>query len=351
MRLAIELAQRGAGNVSPNPLVGCVIVRDDVVRAVGWHAEYGGPHAEAAALCEIDQLDNDDVVYVTLEPCAHVGKTPPCADLLIAKGAQTVVVGCEDPHAAVAGKGIARLRAAGVTVIVGVEEDACRWLSRFFLWFTQTQRPWVTVKIAQSLDGVVGGSNGQQRIITNLQSRSIVHQMRSHYDAVLVGSGTILSDDPLLTVRDVQGRNPRRVVVDRRGRTPRTSRVVQTAHETPTIVYTSEQASQQWMSDLRSAGVDVVDPSQASATNLQSVLTDLGQRSVTSVLCEAGPTLTTSIIRDGLANELRVHVSPAILGNGTYWHPQDLQATFRLIATQHVVDDLHITYAVEESTV
>lgn len=351
MRLAIDVAQRGAGYVSPNPLVGCVIVRHDNVRAVGWHAEYGGPHAEAAALRDIDKLDEHDVVYVTLEPCAHVGKTPPCADLLITKGAQTVVIGCQDPHPAVAGKGIERLRAAGVNVIEGVEEDACRWLARFFLWFTKTQRPWVTVKVAQSIDGVVGDPNVRQRSITNPESRTIVHRMRSHYDAVLVGSGTVVSDDPQLTVRDVAGRNPRRIVMDRHGRLPLTSHVLQTAQDVPTIVYTSEQAPTPWIEALRTVGVDVVDPAHASASDLKAVLTDLGRRSITSILCEAGPTLTTSIIQGGFVNELRLHMSSTILGDGTYWRPHGFQASFRLIESQRVLDDLHITYAAVASNV
>jgi len=349
MRLAIEMAQRGAGSVSPNPLVGCVVVRHDTVRAVGWHALYGGPHAEAVALRDIDRLDEDDVVYVTLEPCAHVGKTPPCADLLINKGARTVVVGCSDPHPSVAGKGISRLRSAGITVVEGVEESACRWLARFFLWHTRTSRPWVTVKVAQSLDGVVGGRDGHQHWITNPESKVIVHHMRSHYDAVLVGSGTVLADNPQLTVREVMGRNPLRVVLDRQGRMPLTSNVVQTARDVQTIVYTSDLASAQWMKSLQNAGVIVVDPSQASAVSLHHVLTDLGQRSITSVLCEAGPTLSTAIIQQELVNELRLHVSPRILGEGTYWRPNGVQASFRLVGAQPVDDDLHITYTSVET--
>lgn len=348
MRHAIEVAQQGAGFVSPNPLVGCVVVRNDDVLARGWHAKFGGPHAEADALRDIVHLDEHDVVYVTLEPCAHVGKTPPCADLLIAKGARTVVVGCRDPHPAVAGKGIERLRAAGVSVIEGIEEDSCRWLARFFLCHTQTGRPWVTVKIAQSIDGVVGAANHQQQSITNSASRTIVHRMRSHYDAVLVGSGTILSDDPQLTVRDVDGRNPNRVILDRRGRLPISSQVVRTAQSIPTIVYTSTMADTQWINALREMGVDIVNPNRVSAENLLGVLADLGQRSITSVLCESGPTLSTALFREKLVQELQIHMSPRILGEGTYWRPDGIHTTLTFKDTLQVDDDLHITYTTSE---
>ena len=223
MRRALTLAERGAGAVSPNPLVGAIVVGEDgTVLGEGWHGQYGGPHAEVWAVRDVERRHGatalrSSTLYVTLEPCSHFGKTPPCADLIVEKGIPRVVVGMIDPFPAVAGRGIERLRAHGVEVTVGVLEQACKRLNEAFVHHVMTGRPLVTLKIAQTLDGSVATASGDSRWVTGEAARTLVHRWRAELDGVLVGRGTAAADDPALTVRHVEGRQPVRVVLDRKG--------------------------------------------------------------------------------------------------------------------------------------
>lgn len=242
MRRALELAARGAGFTAPNPLVGAVLVKDGRIIGEGWHQRYGGLHAERNAFLDCDARGEDAAgatLYVTLEPCCHYGKTPPCTEAILARGVRRVVVGITDPNPLVAGKGLAILREAGIAVTQGVLEDDCREMNRIFLRYITTGLPYVTLKYAMTLDGKIASVDGSARWITGEAARADVHRLRHRYSAIMVGAGTVLRDDPLLTCRMEGGRNPLRIVCDSRLRTPLDSQLVKTAGEVPTLLATT----------------------------------------------------------------------------------------------------------------
>ena len=216
MQECLRLAERGRGSVSPNPMVGAVLVRKGRVLGRGYHARFGGPHAEVNCLGSVRGSTADSTLYVNLEPCAYYGKTPPCVDAVIAAGVREVFTAMKDPNPRVAGRGIRKLRSAGITVHVGLLGDEAKRLNRAFIRHTTVRRPFVHLKIAQSLDGMIAGPRRDNRWITSSASRALVHRMRSEHDAVLVGAGTIRADNPLLTVRSARGRNPHVVILDGR---------------------------------------------------------------------------------------------------------------------------------------
>lgn len=352
MRHALSLAERGTGNVSPNPRVGCVIVHDGAVIAEGWHARYGGQHAEAHALAQADRIPADATLYVNLEPCSHHGKTPPCADAIIASGIKRVVVGMTDPYHEVAGRGIERLRAAGIEVVVNVCHDEAQWLNRFFTHHVTTGTPWVIAKIAQSIDGYIANADGTPRSITSPESRVRVHALRAEVDAVLTGIGTVLADDPLLTVRDVVGRSPRRIILDSTLRLPLTSRLVATTATSDVLVFCATDAAQTARADaLRHVGVEVIGKEcRDGKLDLAAIMHELGTaHGVGSVMVEAGPGLLTSLFALKFVHELRVLTAPLLLGSGLRWHsaPQDVgtePSTWMLHEIDYVGGDLHQTF-------
>lgn len=295
MRRALELASRGGREVRPNPMVGCVVVGPSgVVLGAGWHQKFGGPHAEVVALRDLSGVDlSDATLYVNLEPCSHRGKTPPCADHLIERGVGTVVVGTLDPNPEVAGRGVERLRGHGIEVKVGVLPEECRALNVGFFRRMSESRPHVRVKIAQSVDGRVAPASGTSRWITCEASRKRVHQMRADSDAILTGTGTVLADDPSLTVRLVRGESPLRLVLDRRGVIPPTARVLTDGHPTQVI-----------RGPDKGTGIDL--PAALSALD----------GDIQYLMVEAGPRLTSSIIADGLVDEVWVFTAPVMLGCG-----------------------------------
>lgn len=352
MREALELAARGAGSVSPNPLVGCVIVHQGHAIAQGWHMAYGGPHAEVHALACLDSVPSDAVMYVTLEPCSHHGKTPPCADAIIASGIRHVVVGITDPNPKVSGRGIDRLRAAGIQVTTNVLADACRWINRGFITHVTTGRPWVIAKVAQSLDGCIAAHDGTSKWITSAGSRTVVHRMRSHVDAVVTGIGTAMLDDPTFTVRHVDGRHPARVVLDSQLRLPLSSALVSSITQAPLhVLCASDMADSEQASMLRAAGATVHGlPGGGTPLDVPSVLDICGtQWSYTSIMLECGPTLLTSFLEHNAIHELHLHVAPITLGQGRPWNMlrPPSPATAKRWTLQHVdyVDgDLHQVY-------
>ncbi len=324
-----ELASQGAGHVSPNPLVGSIIVGlDGDVLGEGFHVRYGGPHAEVEAIRDAEKRGNgkelrNATVYVNLEPCSHHGKTPPCVDLLLEKHLPRVVVAMEDPDPRVAGRGLARLREAGVEVTVGVLEEEAKRLNEAFLRHITTGRPLVTLKIAQSLDGKVAAPNGSPITITSLESRRFVHCWRSELDAVMIGSGTAMADDPQLSVRHVEGRQPVRVVLDRKGKLPPSLRLFSDEHASKTVAVVGERAMPSYEEELTSSGGRVIRTSEREGhLVLADVLQFLGrgvelERSIQSVLVEAGPGLGSALLRQDLVDRLFVFTAPWILGNGT----------------------------------
>jgi len=318
MKAALRLARRGMGWVSPNPMVGAVIVRGEKVIARGYHRRFGGPHAEAEALSSVEGKLKGATLYVTLEPCCHYGKTPPCVDLIIEKGIGRVVIGTEDPNPLVAGKGIRKLLDHGVRVTVGVLEGPCRALNEPHFKYFETGLPLVSLKIAQSLDGRIATKNGSSQWISSPDSRRLAHRWRATHDAVMVGIGTVLSDDPSLTVRLVRGRNPRRIIVDSRLRIPVTSRVLSDGNPSLTTVLTTPRADAKSIEDLRRLGARVipVSPNPQGRVDLRTALRILSQEGITSVLVEGGAALATSLFRERLVDRLLIVIGPKIIGEG-----------------------------------
>ena len=317
---ALELAERGRGRVSPNPLVGAVLVHGDDEIGEGHHAEFGGLHAEAAAIEDCRARGGDPAgatLYVTLEPCSHHGKQPPCTEAIVAAGIRRVVIASDDPSERASGRGPGMLRDEGVEVVLaeGAEAAAARLLNQAFRKHARTSRPLVTLKSALSLDGRVATVTGESKWLSGPQSRSLVHRWRAECDAVAIGIGTALSDDPLLTARDVDVvRQPARVIFDSRARLPLDSSLVGSVGEAPLIVVTGRGADQERIEALERAGANVIMVSGGGARGVQLALLELGARDVTSLLLEGGPTLAGSFLDAGEVDELRLFITPVVLG-------------------------------------
>jgi len=312
MRRALRIATRGWGQTAPNPMVGAVVVVGDDVVGEGHHARYGGAHAEVAALRAAGERARGATVYVTLEPCAHYGKTPPCVDALIAAGVARVVIAVRDPSRIARG-GAERLRAAGIHVDEGVERDAALELNAAFFNAHAGDRPWITLKLALSADGAVADPTGARRWITGPESRAEVHRIRANNDAILIGIGTALADDPELTVRDAPQPRvpPTRVVLDRQLRLPMGSRLVRSARVTATIVFTDSTRVASVEADaLRNAGVQV----ESVGGGLHDVFGALRAREIRSVLVESGPRLTAALLGESLVDRLVIFQSSLVLG-------------------------------------
>ncbi len=317
MQRALELASRGEGRTSPNPAVGAVIVRDGRILAEGYHKRAGGPHAEIAALREAAQSVRGATVYINLEPCSHHGRTPPWTDALKQAEVARVVIGMVDPNPLVAGRGIRRLRRAGIEVTCGVLRPLSLLLNEDFIAFIQTGRPFVTLKLAASLDGRIATADGDSRWISGGASRRAVHRLRNRVDAVVVGAETVRRDDPRLTCRIRGGRDPMRVVLDARLSISPTSRVCTLRSSAPTLILTSGVANAAKMQTLQErVGVEVV-PIECHRNELSfpAVLKELGRRGDTHVLIEGGGQVAASAIREGVVDKLVVFYGPLLLGS------------------------------------
>ena len=317
MQEALQLAEKGCGWVAPNPMVGAVIVKDGRVIGRGWHERYGQPHAERNALANCSASPYGATMYVTLEPCCHYGKQPPCVEAIIAAGLRRVVVGAPDPNPLVAGKGIRQLRAAGVEVVEDVLRTACERQNEVFLYYMQTRRPFVVMKYAMTLDGKIAAYTGASRWISGEAARRHVQQQRHRYTAIMVGVGTVLADDPLLTCRIPGGRNPLRIICDSRLRTPPTAQVVKTAAATPTILATCCSATATW-AVYQAAGCRVLLlPQREGRLDLQQLMEKLGQEQVDSILLEGGGTLNWSALESGIVCKLQAYIAPKLFGGAT----------------------------------
>jgi diaminohydroxyphosphoribosylaminopyrimidine deaminase / 5-amino-6-(5-phosphoribosylamino)uracil reductase len=315
MRHALGLARRGLGRVAPNPAVGCVIVSTDGrVVGRGWTQPGGRPHAETVALAQAGAAARGATVYVTLEPCSHHGQTPPCAEALVRAGVASVVVALEDPDPRVNGKGVAMLRDAGIDVQVGVEKKAAAELNEGFFRRIKDGRPLVTLKIAQSLDGRIATSSGESKWITGEEARRFGHLLRAQHDAILVGIGTALADDPELTSRlpGLEQFSPMRVVLDTRLRLGETSKLAKSAKAIPTLVFTAARGGDA----LRAAGVEVVTVAKDARgrPDIEAVLRALAERGVTRLLVEGGASVHASFLDRGFADRLEVFRAPLALG-------------------------------------
>ncbi len=321
MRRAIELAKKGAGRVSPNPMVGAVVVKNGKIIAEGYHKRFGAPHAEVEALNSVpDEELKGATIYVNLEPCSHHGKTPPCADLIIEKGLAKVVAGVLDPNPEVSGKGVEKLRKAGIEVVVGVLEEECLELNKFFFKHITTGLPYTTLKIAQSIDGNIALKNGVSQWITSEQSRAETHRLRAAHDAVLIGKNTAIRDNPQLTVRLADGRDPLKILFDTYLTAPFDLTVYKSSVRTKTIVCCSEEAAKTRKAEnLRIVGVNVlpVKIDDNDKINVEDALKKLYSKfNVGSILAEGGAEIFSSFVQSGLADEIIFFVAPKILGDG-----------------------------------
>lgn len=316
MRAAIALARKGVGKTSPNPAVGSVIVKGGKIIASGYHKKAGTAHAEAAALSKTNNAKNS-VLYVTLEPCCTFGRTPPCTDAIIASGIKTVVTGAKDPNPRVSGRGVDTLRRSGIEVIESVLASECESLNEAYNRYITTGTPFVTLKLASSLDGRIAASSGESKWITGTEARRLVHRMRSVNDAIMTGSGTVLKDDPELTVRLVKGKSPLRVVLDSALRVPLASRVFRGLGEGDgrLIIFTSKEASRAKIEKARKLGAEVISvPASSGGVSIKSVLRELGKREIISVLVEGGGRLAASLIRESAVDKAVIFFAPMIIG-------------------------------------
>lgn len=315
MRRALQLANQAIGKTSPNPLVGCVIVKDNEIIGEGFHHKAGTPHAEVHALRQAGEKTEGATVYVTLEPCSHFGRTPPCADALIKAGIGRVVIGMKDPNPRVSGAGINRLRKAGIEVDVGLCASEAEKLNQPFLKAIQTGLPYLVYKVASTLDGKIATETGDSRWISNESSRRYAHQLRNQLDVILVGSETVLNDDPALTCRLPEGRDPVRVIVDGSLKVPLGAQVLSPLSSAPCIIATSQAASPEKLELLkRLPQVEVWQYPVPRYVPLKKLMLDLVTRGWNSVLLEGGGGLAGALLQSGLVDEVEFFIAPKLIG-------------------------------------
>lgn len=355
MRHALALARRGLGRVSPNPAVGCVIVRDGAVVGRGWTQPGGRPHAETEALAQAGAAARGATAHVSLEPCSHHGVTPPCAESLIAAGVARVVVALGDPDERVSGRGLSMLRDAGIEVAEGVCREEARTLNRGFLLNRIEGRPMVTLKLATSLDGRIATRSGHSQWITGPSARRFSHLLRASHDAILVGSGTAQADDPELSCRieGLEDRSPLRVVLDSRLSLSLTGKLVRTARETPVTLFCGDGADPARMAALADAGVTVLqtETDETGQPGPDTVLKALAEAGVTRLLIEGGARVAASFLRAGLVDEIAMFRGPQVIGGdglasiaGFGLDQLDDAPAFRLTGMRRLGDDVLETY-------
>jgi diaminohydroxyphosphoribosylaminopyrimidine deaminase/5-amino-6-(5-phosphoribosylamino)uracil reductase len=372
MAHASRLALRGEGAVGPNPLVGAVVVRDGKLLGEGWHERWGGPHAERNALAHCTESPAGSTVYVTLEPCCHHGKTPPCTEALIEARVARVVVGLTDPNPLVAGRGIAQLRAAGVEVTTGVLADELARQNRVFLKFITERRPWVVMKSAMTLDGKIATASGHSHWVTGPEARQRVHEMRRRYMAIMVGIGTVLADDPMLNCRlplqptteqpagtscrmvslDGSSRQPIRIVVDSLAHTPLESKLVQTARPQRTVLAHTIDAPAERLEALRAAGVETwLCTSSEGHVDLDDLMVQAAAAGIDSILLEGGGMLNAGMLRAGEVDEVACFIAPKFVGGRDAKTPVEGRGVVTMdeawpiegLEVEHVGQDLLVT--------
>ncbi|MEE9605406.1 MAG: bifunctional diaminohydroxyphosphoribosylaminopyrimidine deaminase/5-amino-6-(5-phosphoribosylamino)uracil reductase RibD [Candidatus Scalindua sp.] len=318
MREAIRLARKGIGKTSPNPVVGAVIVRNGKIIGRGYHRKYGDWHAEINAIKDANSNVKGATAYITLEPCSHYGKTPPCVDTLIKERIGRVVVGTLDPNPSVNSKGIKTLKSKGMKIDVGILEDECRELNEHYFKFIKSGTPYVTVKYAQTLDGRIATKTGNSQWISSEALRKYVHRLRAVNDCIMVGVGTVIADDPQLNVRYVRGNNPLRVVVDSKLRIPIKSFVLKDNNSHLTTIATTSKAPSRKVTAVKGLGAEVlvVKKDKKGGVSLRDLLRELGKRGIMSVMVEGGSEIVTSLLRANLVDKMIILTAPKIMGKG-----------------------------------
>ena len=350
MKKALILARRGLGKTSPNPMVGALIVKEGKILGKGYHRKYGEAHAEVIALRNARGDVRGASMYVTLEPCCHHGWTPPCVDALIEAGMSRVVIGTPDPNPRVNGKGIQSLLDSGIQVKAGVLEKRCRELNEAYFKYIQTGIPFVTLKFSQSVDGRIATKTGHSQWISSPETLRLAHTLRSIHDGVLVGIGTVLVDDPSLTVRLAKGKNPQRIIVDSRLRIPLTAKVLHDEMVDKTIIVATEGANRKKAQSLKHLGAEILwgAKNHRGEVDLQDLLKILGRMGVTSVLVEGGAKIITSFIRKRLADKIVIVMAPKLIGEGVEavgnLEIRDLHEALRIsrMKTRRLGDDIVI---------
>lgn len=320
IQLAIEIAKKGEGSVSPNPLVGCVIIKNNRIIGAGYHQKYGEDHAEIKAINSSAESLEGSTLYVNLEPCSHYGKTPPCVERIIKEKIKRVVIGTLDINPLVSGNGVKTLKKAGIEVKVGVLEKECIELNKFFFKYITTKLPYITLKAAQTLDGLIADFNQRSDWISSSESRKYVHWLRARYDAVLIGSETAKKDNPKLTVRLTEGRNPYRVVLDSNLSLKSDLNLFKNNSDKKTIIITSEKSKSKvkTINQFKKSGVMLLfaKSDNYGRLKLKSVIKELSELQIISVLVEGGSKIFSSFIKQNLFDDIHLFVSPKILGGG-----------------------------------
>ncbi|MDI3311619.1 MAG: bifunctional diaminohydroxyphosphoribosylaminopyrimidine deaminase/5-amino-6-(5-phosphoribosylamino)uracil reductase RibD [Thermoanaerobacterium sp.] len=321
MKRALQLAKLGLGHTNPNPLVGAVIVKNGRIIGEGYHEYYGGPHAEINALKNAKEDVKGAQLYVTLEPCCHYGKTPPCVDAIIESGIKDVFIAMEDPNGLVAGKGIKKLKEAGLNVYTGLLKDEAERVNEVFIKYITSREPYVILKSAMTIDGKISTFTGDSKWITNEKSREYVHKVRSSVMAIMVGINTVIKDNPSLTVRLQGYKNPLRVIVDSHGRIPLDANVV-IDKSAKTLIVTTDMMPYNKLKALNELGVDVVTTEKRdNKVDLKKLIYTLGERGIDSILIEGGGTLNYSALKEGIVDKVMFYIAPKIIGGSNSLTP------------------------------
>lgn len=320
MGRALEIAAKGSGYTNPNPLVGAVIVKEGRIIGEGYHEVYGGNHAEVNAINNAVEDVKGSTMYVTLEPCSHYGKTPPCAKALVEKGIKKVVIGLKDPNPLVSGKGIEILKSNGIEVVVGVLEDQGKKLNEIFLKYITTKTPFCVMKTAMTLDGKIAATTGDSKWITGEISRKYVHNLRHKLSGIMIGVGTVIADDPLLTTRVdfIGGKDPTRIIIDSSGRMPLEAKVLNLKSNAKTIIATTEKAHKDKIRALEEKGAEIIITSiKNNGVDLRELMKKIGEMNIDSILLEGGSKINYSALEAGIVDKVNAFISPKIVGGDT----------------------------------
>ena len=317
MQQALKLAKKGTGYVNPNPLVGAVIVKNNKIIGEGFHQKYGEPHAEVNAFASLKEPPNNATMYVTLEPCSHYGKTPPCADAIIKKNLARVVIASLDPNPLVAGRSITKLQAAGIEVETGILKAECDELNAPFFHYITQKTPYVVMKYAMTADGKIATHTGASRWITGTEARKKVHEDRNRYSSIMVGVGTVIADDPMLNCRIENSRDPIRIICDTTLKTPINSRIIETAKLIPTILLTAQADKRKHQPYIEKGCQMIPIPHQNNKLNLKSAMQILAKQGIDSILLEGGATLNASALEAGIIQKVQTYIAPKLFGGAS----------------------------------